>query len=369
MKARRWVIKAGSSLLTDHGRCLDTDFINQLVGQIAALRKQGIECVIVSSGAVAAGLTRLGRTERPDTLHELQAAAAIGQMGLIQAYESRFQTHDIHTAQILLTHDDLSNRSRYLNARNTLITLLSLNVIPIVNENDTVATDEIKLGDNDTLAALVANLVEAERLVLLTDQDSMYEADPNTDPNAKRIDTAQANDSRLLQMASDGGVGKLGRGGMKTKVQASMRAARSGAMTIIAGGKQENILLKLLADDKTTGTWIYPDQEPVAARKRWLASHLQVKGQLTLDDGAVKVLRNSGSSLLPVGVKKALGSFQRGEAVECLDMSGNKVASGLINYNSEETRKIIGNPSRKIEAILGHIDEPELIHRDNLVLF
>lgn len=368
MKARRWVIKAGSSLLTDHGRCLDTSFINSLVEQIAQLRKAGVECVIVSSGAVAAGLTRLGQSERPETLHELQAAAAIGQMGLIQAYESRFQQHDIHTAQILLTHDDLSDRRRYLNARNTLITLLSLNVVPVVNENDTVVTDEIKFGDNDTLAALVANLIEAERLILLTDQDSMYEADPNKDPTAKRIDTAQANDPRLLKMASDGGVGKLGRGGMRTKVQAAIRAARSGATTVIAGGKQPNILQQLLADDKSKGTWIHPDQEPVTARKRWLAGHLQMKGQLTLDDGAVKVLRESGGSLLPVGVKQSNGVFQRGEAVECLDKSGNKVACGLINYNSDETNKILGKSSQEIKNILGYKDEQELIHRDNLVL-
>lgn len=368
MKAVRWVIKAGSSLLTDHGRCLDTAFISKLVEEVTELRKRGIECVIVSSGAVAAGLTRLGRTERPDTLHELQAAAAIGQMGLIQTYESLFQGHGIHTAQILLTHDDLSNRQRYLNARSTLVTLLSLDVVPVVNENDTVVTDEIKFGDNDTLAALVANLVEAERLILLTDQEAMFEADPNKDPNAKRIDVAQANDPRLLEMASSGGKGKLGRGGMKTKVTAAIRAARSGATTIIVGGKLENVLSRLADNDTDTGTWIKPDQEPVVARKQWLAGHLQVKGRITLDDGAVKVLMNGGGSLLPVGVKQSTGNFLRGDVVECTDMEGNRIACGLINYSNEDTAKIIGQPSNKIESLLGYVDEPELIHRDNLVL-
>ncbi|MDH5544136.1 MAG: glutamate 5-kinase [Gammaproteobacteria bacterium] len=365
---QRWVIKAGSSLLTDHGRCLDQQYIGKLVDQVAQLRSRGIECVIVSSGAVAAGLSRLGRTERPDTLHELQAAAAIGQMGLIQTYESKFQVHNIHTAQILLTHDDLSNRRRYLNARSTLVTLLSLGVVPIINENDTVVTDEIKFGDNDTLAALVANLVEAQTLVLLTDQDSMYEADPNQNPHAKRIVRAQASDVRLLEMASGGGIGKLGRGGMRTKVLAATRAARSGTNTVIVGGKLDNILCRLADGDDSVGTWIEPDQEPVAARKQWLAGHLQVKGKLVLDDGAVKVLRNGGSSLLPVGVKQSSGSFQRGEVVECTDLNGSRIACGLINYSSDETGKIIGHASKEIEGLLGYVDEPELIHRDNLVL-
>lgn len=365
---QRWVIKAGSSLLTNHGQGLDTQFIDRWVEQVVELRSRGIECVLVSSGAVAEGLTRFGWTERPKHLHELQAAAAVGQMGLIQAYESRFQRHGIHTAQILLTHDDLANRKRYLNARSTLRTLLEHNIVPIINENDTVATDEIRFGDNDTLAALVANLVEAQRLILLTDQPGMYKEDPRKNPNAEKIAHAHAGDPALKEMATSGGAGKLGRGGMLTKVLAAEKAARSGASTIIAAGADGDALRKIADNDTSYGTWLSANQEPIAARKQWLGSHMQTHGKLVLDDGAVKVLQEGGRSLLPVGVVKIEGHFQRGEVVLCTDSRGKKIACGLVNYSSTEADKIKGQPSNKIESLLGYVDESELIHRDNLAL-
>lgn len=365
---RRWVIKAGSSLITNHGRGLDYPFIENWVDQVMKLRQQGVECVIVTSGAVAEGLVRLNWKERPKNLHELQAAAAIGQMGLVQAYESQFKKYGVVTAQILLTHDDLSNRKRYLNARSTIRTLLSLGAVPIINENDTVVTDEIKFGDNDTLAALVANLIEAQRLILLTDQQGMFAEDPRQNPNARFIAKAEAGDPELERMASGGTAGKFGRGGMVTKVRAAARAARSGALTVIAPGKTTDILERIVNDAPDSGTWLHPAQNPIAARKQWLAGHLQVKGKVTLDNGAVDVLKKSGSSLLPVGVVAVEGHFQRGEAVECVDGSGKRIACGLANYSADDTRKILRQPTSKIEAILGYIDEPELIHRDNMVV-
>jgi len=363
-----WVIKAGSSLLTNHGKGLDIPFISQWVEQVAKLRKENINCVLVSSGAVAEGLSRLGISSRPSAIHELQAAAAIGQMGLIQTYETQFQKHGIHTAQILLTHDDLSNRQRYLNARSTLKTLLEQGIVPIVNENDTVAIDEIRFGDNDTLAALVANLMEASHLVLLTDQNGMYTDDPRHSKDAKMITKTMANNPELRKMAGKGSAGKFGRGGMLTKVKAAERAALSGATTIIAGGNEPEILLRISKKQENTGTWLLADKEPIAARKQWLASHLQVKGKLTIDDGAKSALINQGKSLLPVGVIACDGQFKRGEAVLCVDDSGNSIAVGLINYSSSETSKILRTPSQNIEKILGYIDESELIHRDNLAL-
>ena len=362
----RWVIKVGSALVTAGGRGLDREAFGDWVRQIAALRAAGKEVVLVSSGAVAEGMSRLGWTRRPHAVHELQAAAAVGQMGLIQAYESRFQEHGLHTAQVLLTHEDLADRERYLNARSTLRSLLALGVIPVVNENDTVATDEIRFGDNDTLAALVANLVEADLLVILTDQEGMYEQDPRANPEAAFISEAQAGDPRLLGMASGTG-GALGRGGMATKVQAAARAARSGTATLIAHGRGENVLQAIAAGSEL-GTLFHPPTSPMAARKRWLAGQLQARGKLTLDAGAVRVLRESGRSLLPVGVTKAEGQFQRGELVICLAPDGGEVARGLVNYSAEEARRIIGKPSDRIETLLGYVDEPELIHRDNLVL-
>ncbi|MDH4275384.1 MAG: glutamate 5-kinase [Gammaproteobacteria bacterium] len=366
LKRRRWVVKVGSSLLTANGRGLDQDIIAAWAAQIAALRAQGIEIVMVSSGAVAEGMVRLNWNKRPAALHELQAAAAVGQMGLIQAWESHFQRHKLHTAQILLTHDDLAHRQRYLNARSTLWTLLQLGVIPVVNENDTVATDEIKFGDNDTLAALVANLVEADLLIILTDQEGLFDKDPRKFPDAKLIPEVQAGDPQLEEWAA-GSPGELGRGGMLTKVRAAKRAAASGAATVIAAGRAPAVLQKL-ADGAGLGTLLRPAQNRVVARKQWLASHLQVKGKVTLDVGATKVILEGGKSLLPVGVAHVEGNFQRGEVVACVSHDGKEIARGLVNYTADETRRIMRQPSTKILEILGYVDEPELIHRDNLVL-
>ncbi len=366
-KARRWVVKVGSSLVTNNGRGLNVALISAWVEQIAALRQRGIEVVLVSSGAVAEGVTRMGWSERPHALHQLQAAAAIGQMGLVHAYESRFQMYGMHTALVLLTHDDLVDRRRYLNARSTLRSLLQLNVIPVINENDTVAFDEIRFGDNDSLAALVTNLLEADLLVLLTDQDGMYEADPRQQPDAAFIYERYAGDESLKRMAAGGGVGKLGRGGMLTKVEAAEKAARSGAATLIAPGAREGVLLDI-ADGERIGTLILPASEPLLARKQWLAGHMQLRGQLVLDVGAVNVLRDAGRSLLAVGVCAVKGEFERGEMVACIDEAGREIARGLVNYSAEEARKMMGHSSDKIESLLGYVGEPELIHRDNLVL-
>jgi glutamate 5-kinase len=365
-KSRRWIVKIGSALLTNNGRGLDTEAIGAWVEQIATLRQKGIEVLLVSSGAVAEGMCRLGWANRPAALYELQAAAAVGQMGLVQAYESRFQRFGLHTAQVLLTHDDLSNRQRYLNARSTLRALLKMGVIPVVNENDTVAYEEIRLGDNDTLAAMVANLVEANLLVILTDQQGMFDNDPRQDANAKLLSEVCAGDPQLEKMASGSG-GALGRGGMLTKVRAAARAAKSGTATIVASGRLSRVL-QHIAEGDNVGTLFTPGQGVVAARKQWLASQLQVRGTLLLDAGAVRVLRESGRSLLAVGVTDVQGEFGRGELVRCLDPDGQEVARGLVNYNAVEARRIQGQASDKIEALLGYVDEPELIHRDNLVL-
>lgn len=362
---RRWVIKIGSSLLTDDGRGLALDAIGKWVEQMVALRREGREVLLVSSGAVAEGMTRLGWIKRPHALHDLQAAAAVGQMGLIRAYESRFQQYGLHTAQVLLTHDDLADRQRYLNARSTLRTLVKLGVVPVVNENDTVTTDEIRFGDNDTLAALVANLVEADLLVFLTDQAGMFDGDPRNNPNASLIAEAQAGDVALETMA--GGGGALGRGGMLTKLRAAGRAARSGAMTVIASGRESDVLQRI-AGDEALGTRLYPASAPLAARKQWLAGRLQARGRVVLDAGATQVLRGAGSSLLPVGVTRVEGHFERGDLVVCVDPDGTEIARGLVNYSASESARIIGQPSSRIEEILGYVDEPELIHRDNLVL-
>lgn len=362
---RRWVIKIGSALLTNNGRGLDAAIIAAWVEQIAHLSEQGFEFVLVSSGAVVEGMSRLGWRKRPTAIHELQAAAAVGQMGLVQTYEQAFQRFNRHTAQVLIDHDDLSNRQRYLNARSTLSTLLSLNVIPVVNENDTVVTDEIRFGDNDTLAALVSNLVQAETLVILTDQDGLFEQDPRVNPNAKLVKQAASDDLSLEAMVGDGG--EFGRGGMITKLRAAKVAARSGANTIIVNGQLDQVLLKL-AQGEACGTLLTASQQPQAARKRWLAGQLQMRGRLTLDEGAVKVLTEKGRSLLPVGVKKVSGKFTRGDMVACLAPNGVEVARGLVNYSSDECEKIIGQSSDKIVEILGYRDDKELIHRDNLVL-
>jgi glutamate 5-kinase len=363
---RRWVVKIGSSLLTNDGQGLAVAAISGWVEQIARLRQDGRQILLVSSGAVAEGMTRLGWKRRPHALHELQAAAAVGQMGLIQAYESRFQQFGLHTAQVLLTHEDLADRQRYLNARSTMRTLLGLGVIPVVNENDTVTTEEIRFGDNDTLAALVANLIEADLLIFLTDQGGMYEGDPRQHPDARLIAEADAGDPKLESMASASG-GALGRGGMLTKVRAARRAARSGTMTLIAPGREPNILLRI-AESELLGTRLYPSSAPLAARKQWLAGQLQVRGRLQLDAGATRVLCGAGRSLLPVGVVGIEGDFDRGDLVACIGDEGMEIARGLVNYSAAESRRIIGKPSNHIEAALGYVDEPELIHRDNLVL-
>ncbi|MEW5822834.1 MAG: glutamate 5-kinase [Pseudomonadota bacterium] len=363
---KRWVVKIGSAMVTAAGKGLDLEAIRRWAQQIAALRAEGRDVVIVTSGAVAEGMRRLGWRARPSALHELQAAAAVGQMGLVQAYESVLKTFDLHSAQILLTHEDLSDRQRYLNARSTLRTLLGLGVIPVVNENDTVATDEIRFGDNDTLAALVANLVEADVLVILTDQEGLYDADPRKNPEARLLHGVRAGDSSLLSMASPEG-GALGRGGMYTKVRAAERAARSGAATLIAAGTQPEVLVRL-ARGELLGTVFWPDQTRLAARKQWLAGQLRLAGRLHLDAGAARALREGGRSLLPVGVTQVEGGFLRGDLVACLDPDGREIARGLANYGAEEASRIRGRASADIEAVLGYVDEPELIHRDNLVL-
>ena len=364
--AHRVVVKIGSSLLTRNGAGLDRESIGEWVRQIADLKNKGREVVLVSSGAIAEGMQRLGWKKRPHALHDLQAAAAVGQMGLVQVYESCFREHGLETAQILLTHEDMAHRTRYLNARSTLRTLLRLHVVPVINENDTVVTDEIRFGDNDTLAALVTNLIEADCLVILTDQAGLYSADPRRDSNAYLISQARAGDPLLETMA--GGAGShIGSGGMLTKVLAAKRAARSGAHTVIVSGREPDVLLRFAAG-QSLGTELRAETMLLTARKQWLADQLQVRGSLSLDAGAAKALRTGGKSLLAIGVRAVAGSFDRGEAVTCLDAEGREIARGLANYNAEETRKILGKASSEIEAILGYVDEPELIHRDNLVL-
>lgn len=364
-QARRLVVKVGSALVTNNGAGLDLNAINEWALQIAQLRRSGKQVVLVSSGAIACGMQRLGWQKRPKAVHELQAAAAVGQMGLAQVYESAFGAHHLKTAQVLLTHADLADRKRYLNARSTLTTLMELGVVPIINENDTVVTDEIKFGDNDTLGALVANLVEADSLVILTDQTGLYTADPRKDPTATLIGEARAGDPALESMAGGAGT-RIGTGGMITKVLAAKRAARSGADTVIASGREKDALVRL-GRGESIGTLLIADTRPLAARKQWLADHLQLAGKLVLDDGALQALQD-GKSLLSVGVTEVLGDFERGAAVACTTPKGKEIARGLTNYGSSEARLIARQPSSKIEKILGYVDEPELIHRDNLIL-
>ena len=364
--AKRLVIKIGSSLLTNNGKGLDRDAIDGWIEQIIKLLDQGREIVLVSSGSVAEGIVRLGWDARPKSVHDLQAAAAVGQMGLIQAYESSFKRYDRLTAQILLDHDDLANRQRYLNARSALQTLINFNVIPVVNENDTVVTDEIRFGDNDNLAALVANLIDADLLVILTDKDGLYSANPDRDASATLISEAMASDASLDALAGDSS-GGLGRGGMVTKLQAARLAERSGCSTVILGGRNSNILGEV-AEGGDVGTLLTARQQPLAARKQWLAGQLQVKGQLQLDDGAARVLAEQGRSLLAVGVTGVKGYFTRGDLVSCIDAQGREVARGLVNYSSEEAELIKGQSTKSIAEILGYLEDDELIHRDNLVI-
>ncbi len=363
---KRWVVKIGSALLTNDGQGLNKEALADWVQQMVELKNQGVEVILVSSGSVAEGMKRLGWASRPKLLNELQAAASVGQMGLIQAYESKFAKYGIHSAQILMTHDDLSSRKRYLNVKGAMETLLEYGVVPIINENDTVVTDEIRFGDNDTLAALTANLMSADVLVILTDQQGLYNDNPRENPNAELISEAHVSRKDIEAMASPEG-GALGKGGMYTKVMAAKRAARSGTATLIASGRAENILPRLFNGEQA-GTLLIPDLQPLPARQQCLAGHLQAKGTLVLDQGAVEVLRNSGRSLLPIGVKQVKGHFQRGEMVVCEDESGKTIARGLINYASAEADKIIGKPSKQIESILGFIEDESLVHRDNLVL-
>ena len=364
--ANRWVVKVGSSLLTADGQGLDYAIIDQWTAQIAALMAEGKEVVLVSSGSIAEGIARLKWAKRPTRVNELQAAAAVGQMGLIRAYETGFQRFDTLTAQILLTHDDLSDRRRYLNSRATITTLLKHGVLPIVNENDTVTTDEIKLGDNDTLGAQVANLIDAEVLILLTDQSGLFDKDPRHNSDATLLERANASDPDILSLAGPAG-SSLGSGGMRTKVLAAERAAQNGTTTVIADGREPNVLLRLNAGEPL-GTMLTSNKKLLDARKRWLADHLRAKGTLIVDNGASRVLTNNGSSLLAAGVKSVSGNFSRGELVSCIDTAGREVARGLINYNATDTRKILGASSDKFDDILGYSSEPELIHRDNMIV-
>ena len=365
-QAQRIVVKIGSSLVTNQGQGLDHVRLSSIAEQISHLKKEKKTVVLVSSGAIAEGMQRLNWKKRPHELYKLQAAAAVGQMGLVQTYESCFYNHKIQAAQLLLTHEDLSDRKRYLNARSTLAALLDMNVVPIINENDSVATDEIRFGDNDTLAALVTNLIEADVLVILTDQAGLYTTDPRIDPKAKLLNRVMVEDPAIEQMA--GGIGSsIGRGGMITKIIAAKHAARSGAHTIIASGHEENILIRL-AQGEGIGTQILTNTKKLAARKQWLAGHLQVHGCITLDDGAVRALTVDGKSLLPIGVIETTNNFERGEVVNCINVKGEEIARGLINYSAAETRKILSCTSNEIETILGYVDEMELIHRNNLVL-
>jgi glutamate 5-kinase len=364
--AKRIVVKIGSSLITHRGEGVDHIAIADWVRQIAALRIAGTEVLLVSSGAIAEGMQRLGWKKRPHELNQLQAAAAVGQMGLVQVYESEFRKHQLHSAQVLLTHDDLADRKRYLNARSTLTTLLGLGVIPIINENDTVVTDEIKFGDNDTLGALVANLMDADWMVILTDQQGLFTADPRRDSSASLVREARAGAPEIELMA--GGAGSdIGSGGMLTKVLAAKRAALSGADTIIAYGRENDILIRLCSGE-SIGTRLHAETLCLAARKTWLAGHVKTGGALMLDEGAVRVLRNEGKSLLPIGVTAVTGNFERGEVVRCLAPDGTEIARGLVNYSAQETARILRKPTSAIEAILGYIAEPELVHRNNLVL-
>lgn len=364
--ARRVVVKIGSSLLTNAGAGLDATAIGEWARQVGALRGRGVEVLVVSSGAIAEGMKRLGWKRRPHAVHELQAAAAVGQMGLVQMWESCFAEVGLHTAQVLLTHEDLGDRRRYLNARTTLRSLLALGVVPIINENDTVVVDEIRFGDNDTLGALVTNLIEADALLILTDQKGLYSADPRKDPQAQLIQAGHAGDPALEAMAGGAGT-HIGSGGMLTKILAAKRAARSGAHTAIAWGREPRLLLRLV-DGEPLGTLLAAATAPITARKQWLADHLKPAGRVVLDAGAVKALISEGKSLLAIGATAVEGQFERGEVVSVAGPDGREIARGLVNYGAAETARILRKPTSEIEAILGYVAEPELIHRDNLVV-
>ena len=366
LDAQRIVVKVGSSLVTNEGRGLDEVAIGEWCRQLAALARDGREVVMVSSGAIAEGMKRLGWNTRPREVHELQAAAAVGQMGLAQMYETKLRENGMGSAQVLLTHADLADRERYLNARSTLLTLLKLRVLPVINENDTVVNDEIKFGDNDTLGALVANLVEADALIILTDQKGLYTADPRTDPSATFVHEARAGDPTLEVMA--GGAGSsIGRGGMITKILAAKRAAGSGASTVIAWGREPGVLIRL-SQGEAIGTLLTARTQKQQARKQWMADHLQLRGSVSVDDGASRKLLQEGKSLLPIGMTSVSGDFARGDVIAVRDSSGQEIARGLANYASAEARLLCRKPSSEFEALLGYAAEPEMVHRDNLVL-
>jgi glutamate 5-kinase len=364
--ARRIVVKVGSSLVTNEGRGLDEQAIGEWCRQLSALVRDGREVIMVSSGAIAEGMKRLGWTNRPQELHELQAAAAVGQMGLAHMYETKLRENGLGSAQVLLTHADLADRERYLNARSTLLTLLTHGVLPVINENDTVVNDEIKFGDNDTLGALVANLVEADVLIILTDQKGLYTADPRRDPAAAFVHEASAGDPKLEDMA--GGAGSsIGKGGMITKILAAKRAAGSGASTVIAWGREPDALVRL-TQGEAIGTLLVAQTQKQQARKQWMADHLQLRGSVTIDDGAVNKLKGDGSSLLPIGMTGVVGDFSRGEVIAILDGQGHEVARGLANYAAAEARLLCRKPSGQMAELLGYAAEPEMVHRDNMVL-
>ena len=366
VNARRIVVKVGSSLVTDEGRGLDAEAIGLWCSQLAQLVQDGREVIMVSSGAIAEGMKRLGWASRPKAIHELQAAAAVGQMGLVQVYESKLRERGIGSAQVLLTHADLADRERYLNARSTLLTLIQLGVVPVINENDTVVNDEIKFGDNDTLGALVANLVEADLLIILTDQKGLFTADPRKDPLATLVQEAQAGDPALEAMA--GGAGSsIGRGGMLTKILAAKRAAGSGASTVIAWGREPDALVRL-SRGEAIGTLLVAQTAKNQARKQWIADHLQMRGSVMVDAGAVVKVRDDGKSLLPIGMTAVQGEFSRGDVIAVRDDTGLEIARGLANYTSAEARLICGKSSAEFERLLGYTGEPEMVHRTNLVL-
>jgi len=365
-RSKRWVIKFGSAILTNNGAGLDRGAIDGWVEQIAELMNQDIEVVLVSSGAIAEGISRLGWEGRPDSIHELQAAAAVGQMGLIQAYETSFIKFKRRTAQILLDHDDVSNRQRYLNARGALKRLIDLGVVPIVNENDTVATDEIRFGDNDSLAALVANLIDADLLVILTDKDGLYEADPDLNPSAKLVSRASADDKNLDRLVSNS-KSIVGSGGMVTKIKAARIASSSGCSTLITSGRKKNILLDI-KKGHVRGTLLTAGQKPIAAKKQWIMGQLKAKGKLVLDSGAEAVILKHGRSLLPVGVVEVVGKFNRGDLVSCVNSMGHELARGLVNYNADEVNKIKGQNTDDMLEILGYRQNAEVVHRDNMVV-
>lgn len=364
--ARRVVVKVGSALVTNDGRGLDLKAIERWAGQIAQLQKLGKEVILVSSGAVAEGVLRLGWETRPSRVYELQAAAAVGQMGLVQAYETHFRRHGIGTAQVLLTHQNLADREQYLNARSTIRELLRLGIVPVINENDTVVTSEIKVGDNDTLGALVTNLVEADVLVILTDQRGLYTADPRSNPDAEFVAVARAGDPALEKMAG-GAASTLSRGGMITKILAAKRAARSGASTVIASGREENVLVRL-AEGEMIGTQLEAHATVLHARQQWIADHLRSAGALVLDEGAVRALQDAHTSLLPVGVVDVRGDFVRGEVVSCVTEGGLEIARGLVNYSSDDAKRLCRAHTEEIVERLGYMEQPEIIHRDNMIM-